>query len=352
MDERVVRQAVLSTSSDEKRIYRSRMQKFSKSHALYVILLGALAFLQFVAIAFFAKGFLLSRTVLDNVSTTSDNPLAVDKKFDKMVLLVVDALRFDFVVPVSTSHPNYNENFHNNLDVLYNTWLSTRHGGRGGYSNSGSSILLKFIADPPTTTLQRLKGLTTGSLPTFIDAGSNFDGSVIEEDNLIKQLFLANKSVSFVGDDTWDALFHPFLANNSEPYPSLNVWDLDTVDNGVISYFKSHLLDKSADRNWDILVGHMLGVDHVGHKYGPNHFTMREKQNQVNRFIQEIIESIDNDTLLVVMGDHGMDHTGNHGGDSQDELESTLFFYTKRQNTWKNQNGNYDIENLAQTTTA
>ena len=351
-----MRQAVLSTSSDEKRIYRSRMQKFSKSHALYVILLGALAFLQFVAIAFFAKGFLLSRTVLDNVSTTSDNPLAVDKKFDKMVLLVVDALRFDFVVPVSTSHPNYNENFHNNLDVLYNTWHSTRHGGRGGYStsnsksnsNSGSSILLKFIADPPTTTLQRLKGLTTGSLPTFIDAGSNFDGSVIEEDNLIKQLFLANKSVSFVGDDTWDALFHPFLANNSEPYPSLNVWDLDTVDNGVISYFKSHLLDKSADRNWDILVGHMLGVDHVGHKYGPNHFTMREKQNQVNRFIQEIIESIDNDTLLVVMGDHGMDHTGNHGGDSQDELESTLFFYTKRQNTWKNQNGNYDIENLAQ----
>lgn len=31
-----------------------------------------------------------------------------------------------------------------------------------------STRLLKFLADPPTTTLQRLKGMTTGSLPTFI----------------------------------------------------------------------------------------------------------------------------------------------------------------------------------------
>ncbi|KAL3231769.1 GPI ethanolamine phosphate transferase 3 [Nakaseomyces bracarensis] len=324
MDERLVRQAILSSSNDEKRIYRSRIQKFSKSHTLYVILLAALAFLQVVAIAFFAKGFLLSRQVLDNVSVASDVD-RVGQKFDKMVVLVVDALRFDFVVPVAADHPQYNPYYHNNLDVLYNTWSDP---------SLGSSILLKFMADPPTTTLQRLKGLTTGSLPTFIDAGSNFDGSVIEEDNLIKQLYLNNKSISFVGDDTWDALFHPFLANNSEPFESLNVWDLDTVDNGVISYFHSHLLDPGADRNWDVLVGHMLGVDHVGHKYGPNHFTMKEKQTQVNQFIKEIIDSLDKDTLLVVMGDHGMDHTGNHGGDSEDELESTLFMYSKKKNVW------------------
>jgi phosphatidylinositol glycan class O len=48
--------------------------------------------------------------------------------------------------------------------------------------------LYKFIADPPTTTLQRLKGLTTGSLPTFVDAGSNFASSEIKEDNFIDQL--------------------------------------------------------------------------------------------------------------------------------------------------------------------
>ena len=32
----------------------------------------------------------------------------------------------------------------------------------------------RFLADPPTTTMQRLKGLTTGSLPTFIDVSANF----------------------------------------------------------------------------------------------------------------------------------------------------------------------------------
>lgn len=31
--------------------------------------------------------------------------------------------------------------------------------------------LYKFMADPPTTTMQRLTGLITGNAPSFIDAG-------------------------------------------------------------------------------------------------------------------------------------------------------------------------------------
>ena len=34
---------------------------------------------------------------------------------------------------------------------------------------SKQTRLFKFLADAPTTTLQRLKSLTTGGLPTFID---------------------------------------------------------------------------------------------------------------------------------------------------------------------------------------
>lgn len=47
---------------------------------------------------------------------------------------------------------------------------------------------MKLIADAPTTTLQRLKGITTGSLPTFIDIGSNFGTDEIIEDNIIDQV--------------------------------------------------------------------------------------------------------------------------------------------------------------------
>lgn len=336
MDERSIRKSLLGTSVEEKRLYRARIQKFRKCHTLYVILLTSLAILQFIAIGFFTRGFLLTRQVLDDVS--SSMPYEHYGKFDKAVVLVVDALRFDFVIPVDESHPQHNPNYHNNIKALWND-----------DSLGGSSLLLKFLADPPTTTLQRLKGLTTGSLPTFIDAGSNFDGSVIEEDNLIKQLRIARKNVYFAGDDTWDALFNPFLSPQSEPYPSLNVWDLDTVDNGVVSFFKQHLLHggQKHHREWDVLIGHMLGVDHVGHKYGPSHFTMREKQLQVDEFIRNTIAAIDDDTLLIVMGDHGMDHTGNHGGDSIGELESSLFLYSKRPNMWRHKDFTvYDISDL------
>lgn len=47
---------------------------------------------------------------------------------------------------------------------------------------------MRLVADAPTTTLQRLKGITTGSLPTFIDIGSNFATAEINEDNIIDQV--------------------------------------------------------------------------------------------------------------------------------------------------------------------
>ena len=37
------------------------------------------------------------------------------------------------------------------------------------------------------------------------------------------------------------------------------------------------------------------------------------------------------DTVLFVFGDHGMTRTGDHGGDSQDELEAGLFIYSPTQ---------------------
>ena len=335
MDEQLIKKSILNTSSDEKKIYKIRINKFKKSHLLYVVLLICLSILQFISISFFTRGFLLSRNVLSNISNHTDDSLILSPKFDKMVVLIVDALRFDFVIPINNHNPLFNDNYHNNMPI-FNTLLTGSGSSGSSGSGSGSSsynhnaLLLKFIADPPTTTLQRLKGLTTGSLPTFIDAGSNFAGEVIEEDNLIQQFYLHNKNVCFVGDDTWDSLFQPYLSNNSVPYESLNVWDLNTVDNGVISYFQDHLTDSSSNEDWDVLIGHMLGIDHVGHKYGPNHHTMKEKQTQINQFIEWIVDQLDNDTLLLVMGDHGMDHTGNHGGDSRDELESALFFYSKK----------------------
>lgn len=306
--------------SDELRVYRQNTFRFRIAHTKYIFLMFFLGLLQLFAVIFFCKGFLLTRNVIGDVATfdvqlqgLSEKNFANEKNqivFNKTVILIIDALRFDFVSP----QPHSNEVYHNHFPIL---------------QNAPHSYLYKFLSDPPTTTLQRLKGLTTGSLPTFIDAGSNFNGEVIDEDNLIKQFHLNNKTTYFAGDDTWKALFDPYLSKKSKYYESLNVWDLETVDQGVMRYFDEHLTEK--DEEWDVLIGHMLGVDHVGHKHGPNHHEMSTKLEQMNAFVSEqLLPKIDNDTILFIFGDHGMDHTGNHGGDSKDELETTLFVYSPK----------------------
>lgn len=322
---------------------RSRLkhQKLKVAFFGYIVVLVFLAILQFIGVFLFSKGFLLSRQVLPNIAECSlgdglNSACILPPKFDKAVVLIIDALRFDFVIPVDDAASN--AYYHNNLPILHQ--LSE--------SQPNNAVLLKFMADPPTTTLQRLKGLTTGSLPTFIDAGSNFNGDSLEEDNWILQLQRHNKSIAFMGDDTWTAMFSNYI--NPElnyPYDSLNVWDLHTVDNGVIEHLFP-LLERQRSSEWDVLIGHFLGVDHAGHRYGPDHFAMREKLQQMNEVIKDTILKLDDKTLLIVMGDHGMDPTGNHGGESPPELESTVFFYSKNKKfkVKKLDQSNYDTSNL------
>lgn len=237
-------------------------------------------------------------------------------------MILVDALRYDFTVPsrLSAGENGQSRHFHDALPVLYETALREPH----------NAFLRPFIADPPTTTLQRLKGLTTGTLPTFIDAGSNFAGTAIDEDNLIEQLYLAGKKVVHLGDDTWHSLFPGYFEPNlTRAYDSFNVWDLHTVDNGVNEHLFP-LLEPAMTERWDVLIGHYLGVDHAGHRYGPDHPAMADKLKQMDATIRHMIEAIDDETLLVVMGDHGMDVKGDHGGESDDEVEAALWMYSRR----------------------
>ena len=185
--------------------------------------------------------------------------------------------------------------------------------------------LFEFIADPPTTTMQRLQGLTTGSLPTFVDVGANFDGYQVVEDNFLSQLNSSGKSIVFIGDDTWTNLF-PRHFTRQYPFPSFNVRDLHTVDNGV----KKHFFPEMAKTDWTLLIGHMLGVDHCGHRYGPDHPEMAAKLTETNAFLEQVMEKMDDETLLVVMGDHGMTSSGDHGGDSAGELSAALFVHAKK----------------------
>lgn len=72
----------------------------------------------------------------------------------------------------------------------------------------------------------------------------------------------------------------------------------------------SKIYDELKKDDWDLLVAHYLGVDHAGHRYGPNHAEMTRKLDETNKRLVKIIEALPPDVLLYVVGDHGMTETG------------------------------------------
>ncbi|XP_028773569.1 GPI ethanolamine phosphate transferase 3-like [Neltuma alba] len=294
--------------------------------------------LHVVAIFLFTRGFLLTRTELpyysscsdisqspcfsssDNLNSTtnsSDGSCWTKPAINRLVIIVLDALRFDFVAP-SSFFPE-SKPWMDKLQVL--RMVASRNGS--------SARIFKAFADPPTTSLQRLKGLTTGGLPTFVDVGNSFGAPAIVEDNLIHQLVQNGKKVLMMGDDTWTQLF-PHHFERSYPYPSFNVKDLDTVDNGCID----HLIPSLHEENWDVLISHFLGVDHAGHIFGVDSNPMIEKLQQYNNILERVIEELESqsgpgglheNTMLIVMGDHGQTLNGDHGGGGSEEVETAVF---------------------------
>ncbi|GFS09424.1 GPI ethanolamine phosphate transferase 3-like [Elysia marginata] len=280
----------------------------------------------------FLRGFLLSRTVVEQTSRCDEDfVLKADDhsghglegcwmhgRFKRAIVIVIDALRYDFMA--------YNESLNSEKYTIapYENKLKIIHDLEK--KKPLHTLKLKFMADPPTTTLQRLKGLTTGSLPTFVDAGANFQSSEITEDNIIDHMLRENKNVTFLGDDTWMGLF-PKRFHKHYDFPSFDVKDLHTVDNGILN----HLYHELERPDWNVIIAHFLGVDHCGHRYGPNHEAMRDKLLQMNEVIRNVTRQMQKDTILFVMGDHGMTKTGDHGGDSEDELEAGLFIYSPTQ---------------------
>lgn len=306
-------------------------------------LIAVLCLLRWLGLLLFGSGFFLTRSALTTRNSCSGNSSgkAIDaasyrpslfassdeiciypKQFERVVILVVDALRYDFVRggvdhrrdddDVSSSATRF---YRGHLPVLSSVLAEQPH----------HSMLFRFEADAPTVTMQRLKALMTGSLPTFVDVADNYAADAVPEDNLVRQLVAHNRTVVFAGDDTWHGLFGAHFAR-STPHPSFNVKDLHSNDAVVMDVVERELRRD----DWHLLIGHLLGVDHVGHRYGPNHIEMQHKLNSYNEFFAQTIAALDDNTLLLIFGDHGMTEGGDHGGASDDERMAAMFVYSRR----------------------
>jgi phosphatidylinositol glycan class O len=359
---------------------------------LAVIGVLALVLLQtFAGLWLFVKGFLLTRHELlgannctrpaDSAWTLPAPPTAFDDAtllkwaemldpqtgvgecrlkptHSKAIVIVVDALRYDFIAPPPAAGSvservdlAWKPNPHYHSVLTLPAQLTAQHGSPVHAKRPGpAGFLAHFVADPPTTTLQRLKGLTAGTLPTFFEAGANFGSAGtgvgrVHEDTWIAQLrasILAQRGADaraglvFAGDDTWATVLPGLFDNDTMwTYDSFNVEDLDTVDRGVESRLLPFLQPQHPDRkagvhdHWRLLVGHTLGVDHVGHRFGASHEKMATKLGEMQRFLQNVTDAMDDDMLLVVLGDHGMDEHGDHGGDGELEVGAGIWMYAK-----------------------
>nr|XP_045017754.1 GPI ethanolamine phosphate transferase 2 isoform X3 [Jaculus jaculus] len=225
--------------------------------------------------------------------------------FSKVVIVLIDALRDDFVF--------------GSKGVKYMPYISY-------LIEKGSSHGFVAEAKPPTVTMPRIKALMTGSLPGFVDVVRNLNSPALLEDNVIRQAKSAGKRMIFYGDETWVKLF-PKHFIEYDGTTSFFVSDYTEVDNNVTRH-----LDEVLKRgDWDMLILHYLGLDHIGHISGPHSPLIGRKLSEMDSILMKIHTSLlakERETLspslLIVCGDHGMSETGSHGASSTEEVSTPL----------------------------
>ncbi|CAK7231965.1 major facilitator super transporter protein [Sporothrix eucalyptigena] len=275
-----------------------------------LLLLGANLLIP-LAIGIFGKGFFPYKPLLPGLAQYEDHGYGppAPAPFDRVVFMVVDALRSDFVYVA-------NSGFQFTQSLI----------------RSGAAVPFTAHATSPTVTMPRIKAITTGSTPSFLDVVLNVDegdksSSLASQDTWLAQMKAKNTGkLVLYGDDTWLKLF-PDTFDRADGTSSFFVADFTEVDNNVTR----HVPDELRKTDWSLMVLHYLGLDHIGHKGGPRSPNMVPKQREMDSIVREIFEALEREshlesTLLVLLGDHGMNDAGNHGASSAGETSPALVF--------------------------
>jgi GPI ethanolamine phosphate transferase 3 subunit O len=188
-------------------------------------------------------------------------------------------------------------------------------------------------SEMPTVTTVRVKSLLTGALNSLIEVKDNFKHAETLDDSILKTLRQKEKAIPnsphenvvFCGGYSWVDLYGENI-DRAFPKNLYNVADLDDGDATTMSNFHREFDTK----NWTLMIAHVLGVDHAGHYYNNvAHPETERKLGDAEVIVKGVVDKLDNDTVLLVFGDHGMTDMGGHGADSQEELGTILFAYSK-----------------------
>uniref|UniRef100_A0A0E0CBE7 GPI ethanolamine phosphate transferase 2 C-terminal domain-containing protein n=1 Tax=Oryza meridionalis TaxID=40149 RepID=A0A0E0CBE7_9ORYZ len=233
--------------------------------------------------------------------------------YDRLVLMVIDGLPAEFVLGRGGKPPSKEM-----VESMPYTQSLLAGCKATGYHAK---------AAPPTVTMPRLKAMVSGAIGGFLDVAFNFNTQAFLDDNLLDQLHMIGYKLVMLGDETWIKLF-PKLFWRQDGVSSFYVKDTVEVDFNV----SRHLESEFAAKDWNMLILHYLGLDHVGHIGGRQSVLMPQKLKEMDDVIRRVHNAVsdleDNldRTLLVVVSDHGMTEGGNHGGSSYEETDSLALF--------------------------
>ncbi|RKP27181.1 hypothetical protein SYNPS1DRAFT_13077, partial [Syncephalis pseudoplumigaleata] len=185
-----------------------------------------------------------------------------------------------------------------------------------------------------------------GMIPNFQDAILNIIESSgsgkANDDNWLHLLHeYRRKRFIFYGDETWLNFAAPIFKRH-EGTSSFFVADTVEVDTNVTRHVEPEL----ARSDWDVMILHYLGLDHIGHSSGPKSPLMPAKQREMDNVVRVLYERTKETdqrrmaadptarpTLIVLCGDHGMNEIGGHGGSSPGETSPALIFLSPSM-TW------------------
>uniref|UniRef100_A0A6B2E8V2 Putative glycosylphosphatidylinositol anchor synthesis protein n=1 Tax=Phlebotomus kandelakii TaxID=1109342 RepID=A0A6B2E8V2_9DIPT len=276
---------------------------------VYLLLLSAFLF----GLGVFLHGFFPLSFSSTEKADFQDFPKYIDEvqldrsqykgRFSRTTIMLIDALRLDFVQR-QDSMPHLRKLLDN-----------------------GEACLLRLHVQPPTVTMPRIKALTSGTIPSFIDVILNLGSSEVQTDNFLQQTVSSGGKLIFYGDSTWTRMFPRIFSRKGENLDPLFVNDFYEGDKNITKHLASEL--KHPD--WRMMVLHYLGLDHIGHAEGPFSSKVPGKLKEMDEVMRKIVFEMTRwnansflPSLFIVTGDHGMRDTGGHGGSSAAEVTVPL----------------------------
>jgi len=229
----------------------------------------------------------------------------------KLVILIVDSLRYDYLSSSGQDLAGDRNKFHQLIDA--------------SNKSPENFVFVKIRADAPTMTADRIPCIATGNIPAKTGLLQAFKASALIEDSFVRQLKLHGKKSYYFGDPLWTGFFPSDQWTESTGIP-----DFTLRDNGADDKTFEYINGKLDENKFDLLFTHLITVDHMAHAYSLGDARVGAQIKVVDDFIMNVFKKIDDETTVVIFGDHGAKFSGVHGGASEDEITTAFLAYNKK----------------------